>query len=99
MIMIKLIKKLFGKSHYESGEADNKLHSILTHYINSEHELSALNRYCREIIRDKESCHLLNVWPSKRVIIRYGISPWSCRLAWYLLEQYEKGNIEIKDQI
>lgn len=71
--------------------------NFLSYYADCEAELTGMRRYISEGIKFEEgSCSDIRRMPSKRLRIRYGISQHSPGLAWYLLEEYFKGNITIK---
>lgn len=69
--------------------------SVIERYTNAEHEWSAMLNFIRE---NAASCELRNCDPPKYLRIRYGLSyEWrSVGLAWYLLDEYFKGNLTIK---
>lgn len=94
--MITWLKKIFkiGPKRYEPKIYG--LYPILNRYIMCEREHNAMHGY----IWENSGCDAFNKMPSKKLLVkRYGLSyENSNNLAWYLLEQYFKGNIEIKDE-
>jgi hypothetical protein len=68
--------------------------------LDSHKELENMSSYIRLFIR-KGDCSLLRKAPSKELIIKYSI-PYNngyTSVAWWLFEQWEKGNITIKDDV
>lgn len=67
--------------------------------LDASHELSNMGGYVRSIIRKQENCELLRITPTKDLIFKYGISlnRGYTTTVWWLLEQWEKGNITIKE--
>lgn len=70
--------------------------SVIERYINAEHEWASMLNFIRE---NDKGCHIRNIQPPKYIRIRYGLSyEWrSIGIAWYLLDEYFKGNITIKE--
>lgn len=62
-------------------------------------ELNNLGNYARWIARKQNNYTFLRVSPSKDLRVRYGIGykPLGASTVWWLLEQWEKGNITIKE--
>lgn len=72
--------------------------SVIERYTNAEHEWSSMLNFIRENAR---SCDIRHRQAPKELRIRYGLSyEWrDVGLAWYLLDQYFKGNITIKEDV
>lgn len=68
---------------------------VIERYTNAEHEWSSMLSFIRENSRD---CTVPYREPPKYLRIRYGLSQeWAqVGLAWYLLDEYFKGNVTIK---
>lgn len=66
--------------------------------LGSSEQLHNLSSYARLVTRKAEDCRLYRIMPSKDLIVRYGISydVGYISFVWWLLEQFEKGNITIK---
>jgi hypothetical protein len=73
------------------------LYDIFQHYIEADREQRALRGY----IWENSDCSDYRKMPSKKIFWkRYGLRPENINgLAWYLLEQYFKGNITIKEDV
>lgn len=76
---------------------------VIERYTNAEHEWSSMLNFINEKVRDSKAatCQQLNMEPPKYLRIRYGLSmEWrTVGLAWYLLDEYFKGNITIKKDV
>lgn len=62
-------------------------------------EVKNLRAYTRAVIRKQDDCSLLRREPSKDLRVKYAI-PYDggfTSVIWWLLEQWEKGNITIKE--
>lgn len=70
--------------------------SVIERYTNAEHEWSSMLNFIRE---NGKGCYLRNQEAPKYLRMRYGLSQeWrSVGLAWYLLDEFFKGNVTIKD--
>lgn len=91
------LKNLFRKKQYWDKST---MWNFLSYYADCESELTSMKRYISEGAKfESGSCSDYRIMPSKRIRIRYGINELSPGLAWYLLEQYFKGNITIKEDV
>jgi hypothetical protein len=70
--------------------------SVIERYTNAEHEWSSMLAFIRE---NAASCDIRHREAPKYLRIRYGLSyEWKqVGIAWYLLDQYFKGNITINE--
>lgn len=70
--------------------------SVIERYTNAEHEWRSMAGFIREHSKD---CSELSKETPKYLRIRYSLSyEWRhMGLAWYLLDEFFKGNITIKD--
>lgn len=87
------ITRIFApKNEYK---ARYTLYDVVWHYIWAEREHNAMRGY----IRENQSCGDMRMMASGKILKRrYGLDPSLVNgLAWYLLEQYFKGNIIIKN--
>lgn len=77
--------------------------SVIDRYTHAEHEWSSMLSFIREKVRESKdfSCHEMNMEPPKYLRIRYSLSQEfrQVGLAWYLLDEYFKGNITIKSDV
>ena len=64
-------------------------------------EISDMSSDARSIIRKSEDCNLLRITPTKDLVVKYGINinRGYTPFVWWLLEQFEKGNVTIKDDV
>lgn len=71
--------------------------SVIERYTNAEHEWSSMLNFIRE---NCHNCDERFMDPPKYLRIRYGLSyEWrTVGLAWFLLDEYFKGNIQIKNE-
>ena len=69
--------------------------SVIERYTNAEHEWRSMGAFIRENSKD---CNDLNIKAPKYLRKRFSFSyEWGhIGLAWYLLDEYFKGNITIK---
>lgn len=82
-------KRLFMPNRYKRSYSFGSFIWMLFH---DKKEYDALKNYGWEI--SSHNCDLFNKFPSKRLWRRYGLSPESMNgFAWWLMEQYEKGNL------
>lgn len=74
--------------------------SVIERYTHAEHEWSSMLSFIREKVRESKdfSCNDMSMEAPKYIRIRYSLSmEWRpVGLAWYLLDEYFKGNITIK---
>jgi hypothetical protein len=72
--------------------------SVIERYTNAEHEWRSMGAFIREHRKD---CNDLSMEAPKYLRIRYSLSyEWRhMGLAWYLLDEYFKGNITIKENV
>lgn len=68
--------------------------SVIERYTNAEHEWRSMLSFIRE---NSKNCGELHAETPKLIRIRYGLSQeWrQVGLAWYLLDEYFKGNVII----
>lgn len=87
------VRNLFKRENNQS-----RAYTFLSHYADCESEITAMKAYIREQISYSEhaSCSDLSEYPSRKIRMRYWLRTNCVGLAWYLLEQYFKGNITIK---
>jgi DNA-binding ferritin-like protein (Dps family) len=71
---------------------------VINRYIEAEHEFRSMNAFIRENAKD---FHDASKEIPKYLRKRYGLSyEWRrVGLAWYLLDEYFKGNITIKEDV
>lgn len=95
--MINWIKNIFRKREYYPKQRG--LFDFFMIYTDADHEIRSMHQFIREQNRftDYGSCDLFRLGASKQVRFRYGLNQFHVGMAWYLLEQYFKGNITIKD--
>lgn len=69
--------------------------------LDDSHELGNMGFYARSIIRKSKECDLLRKTPTKDLIIQYGIKidRGYVPFVWWLLQEFEKGNVIIKDDV
>lgn len=69
--------------------------SVIERYTNAEHEWRSMGAFIRE---NRATCNDMSMEAPKYLRIRYSLSyEWRhMGLAWYLLDEYFKGNITIK---
>ena len=69
--------------------------------LDASNNMENLSSYTRSVIRKSNDCDILRKGPSKDLRIKYGIPlGWGyISVVWWLLEQWEKGNITIKDDV
>lgn len=73
--------------------------SVIERYTNAEHEWRCMSNFIREHSKD---CRDISLDPPKYLRKRYGLFSGEYRfmgLAWYLLDEYFKGNITIKKHV
>jgi len=68
--------------------------------LDASKDMDNLSSYTRSVII-KQSCDWLRKAPSKDLIVKYGIrlNRGYLSVVWWLLEELEKGNIIIKDDV
>ena len=69
--------------------------------LGASHELDNMSSYARSIIRKQDNCELYKIMPSKDLRLRYGINldRGYINFVWWLLEEMEKGNVTIKEDV
>ena len=77
---------------------DDVLPKLFARYIDAEKELADMWNFIRENCKDYQD---VNIDPPKHIRKRYGLYPNTRHpgLAWYLLDEYFKGNITIKKDV
>lgn len=72
--------------------------SVIERYTSAEHEWSSMLSFIRENSKD---CDVRHKEVPKYLHVRYGLSyEWrNVGLAWFLLDEYFKGNITIKNDV
>lgn len=69
--------------------------------LDSYKDLKNMSAYARHVIRKQDDCSLLRREASKDLRVKYSI-PYEngyISVVWWLLEQWEKGNIIIKEDV
>ena len=69
--------------------------------LDASKNMENLSSYTRSVIRKMNDCDLLRKVPSKDLRIKYGIPiDWGyIQVVWWLLEELEKGNVTIKEDV
>lgn len=69
--------------------------------LNASEELNNMGHYARSIIRKQHDYVSFRNLPSKDLSVRYGINLQKgyTNYVWWLLEQLEKGNVTIKEDV
>lgn len=73
--------------------------SVIDRYVHAEHEWNSMNNFIREQSKNLEYAR---IDPPKYLRKRYGLFEVQFRfigLAWYLLDEYFKGNVTIKKDV
>lgn len=87
-------KRLFKSKEETYKPKVRTLYDFFMMFIYARHEQTSMRGYIREL----SECGDYNKFPSKKIMRRYFLNLGECNaLAWYLLEQYFKGNITIKN--
>jgi hypothetical protein len=92
------VKNLFKKNEYRPKVYT--LYDFFMHYRDAEKQVGDMHSYVYENWKDKHMCDP-QPFPSRHLMRRYsmsynrGMQPFT----WYLLEQYFKGNIIIKEDV
>lgn len=89
------IKRLFKRERNKGycPPRARTLYDFLTIYTSAKHEKDAMWNF----VRHHADCEDIPRLPSKKLMRQYGIYPAECNgFAWYLLEKWSEGKIEIK---